>query len=407
MAQADGVVANGTGSAVRTDINNQYAALWSNHSGSTEPSSGKVAFQTWADTNSGYLKIRNAANNAWIQLFKLDGTLSDIPVEGTVIKSTGESGGTKFLREDGDGTCSWQAPSGGTTLSGSTNNTITTVTSANNIQGEANLTFDGSTLDFNQGNNSNNTANGNIDFSNSDTDQVARITGYTGSSSDDGNLRFYTKNGGTETEALRISEHATPKLQMLGGETEIVSSASDGSLTLKADPGQNRSASSVMFDVDATVRGRFTSDGLCFNSDTAAANALSDYEEGSFTPGLSNGGTLTVYSCRYTKIGREVTIHAYFYVQSVPDDGNNFLITGLPFSITSDTSAIAGGCWSYGGNLTDAYKMAPSGSPGGSVANFYWLDGANSGGVLQNNSFDGSGPTNTRYIGFKLFYYTD
>jgi len=29
-------------------------------------------------------------------------------VEGTTIKSTGESGGTKFLREDGDGTSSWQ-----------------------------------------------------------------------------------------------------------------------------------------------------------------------------------------------------------------------------------------------------------------------------------------------------------
>ena len=29
--------------------------------------------------------------------------------EGTAVKSTGESGGTKFLREDGDGTSSWQA----------------------------------------------------------------------------------------------------------------------------------------------------------------------------------------------------------------------------------------------------------------------------------------------------------
>lgn len=35
---------------------------------------------------------------------------------------------------------------GGVTLSGSTNNTITTVTGANALQGEANLTFDGSTL---------------------------------------------------------------------------------------------------------------------------------------------------------------------------------------------------------------------------------------------------------------------
>lgn len=29
--------------------------------------------------------------------------------EGTAVKSTGEGGGTKFLREDGDGTSSWQA----------------------------------------------------------------------------------------------------------------------------------------------------------------------------------------------------------------------------------------------------------------------------------------------------------
>jgi hypothetical protein len=39
-------------------------------------------------------------------------------VEGTAILSTGEAGGTKFLREDGDGTCSWQsvgAGSGATT----------------------------------------------------------------------------------------------------------------------------------------------------------------------------------------------------------------------------------------------------------------------------------------------------
>jgi microcystin-dependent protein len=33
--------------------------------------------------------------------------------EGTAILSTGEAGGTKFLREDGDGTCSWQALAGG------------------------------------------------------------------------------------------------------------------------------------------------------------------------------------------------------------------------------------------------------------------------------------------------------
>jgi hypothetical protein len=33
---------------------------------------------------------------------------SEVIPEGTEIKSTGETGGTKFLREDGDGSCSWQ-----------------------------------------------------------------------------------------------------------------------------------------------------------------------------------------------------------------------------------------------------------------------------------------------------------
>ena len=36
--------------------------------------------------------------------------------EGTAVLSTGEEGGTKFLREDGDGTCSWQAAAGGGTM---------------------------------------------------------------------------------------------------------------------------------------------------------------------------------------------------------------------------------------------------------------------------------------------------
>ena len=38
--------------------------------------------------------------------------LSHTP-EGTAVLSTGETGATKFLREDGDGTCSWQAAGGG------------------------------------------------------------------------------------------------------------------------------------------------------------------------------------------------------------------------------------------------------------------------------------------------------
>ena len=37
------------------------------------------------------------------------GIVDGANIEGTAVKSTGESGGTKFLREDGDNSCSWQA----------------------------------------------------------------------------------------------------------------------------------------------------------------------------------------------------------------------------------------------------------------------------------------------------------
>ncbi len=67
MAQADGNVANGSGAAVRSDINTQLGALWTNHSGSTEPST-KYAYQFWADTTANELKLRNGANSAWITL---------------------------------------------------------------------------------------------------------------------------------------------------------------------------------------------------------------------------------------------------------------------------------------------------------------------------------------------------
>jgi hypothetical protein len=74
MAQADYVVANGTGAAVRSDLNGQLAAIVSNNSGVAEPAT-MYAYQWWADTTTGLLKIRNAANNAWITLRELDGTL--------------------------------------------------------------------------------------------------------------------------------------------------------------------------------------------------------------------------------------------------------------------------------------------------------------------------------------------
>ena len=56
------------------------------------------------------------------------------------------SSGQVLTSAGSGGSVTWSTPSSGTTLSGSTDNTICTVTGANAIQGEANLTFDGTNL---------------------------------------------------------------------------------------------------------------------------------------------------------------------------------------------------------------------------------------------------------------------
>ena len=75
MATHDYDIANQSGAAFRTDLNNALAAIQSNNSNSSSPST-TVAYQWWADTTNGVLKIRNSANNAWVELFQLDGTLT-------------------------------------------------------------------------------------------------------------------------------------------------------------------------------------------------------------------------------------------------------------------------------------------------------------------------------------------
>jgi len=75
MATHDYVIANQSGAAFRTDLNNALAAIVSNNSNSSEPST-KYAYQWWADTSNAVMKIRNSANDGWIELFQLDGTLT-------------------------------------------------------------------------------------------------------------------------------------------------------------------------------------------------------------------------------------------------------------------------------------------------------------------------------------------
>lgn len=67
MSQHDQVITNADGATVRADINSALAALFGMSSGATAPAT-TVAYQPWADTTTGILKQRNAANSGWVSI---------------------------------------------------------------------------------------------------------------------------------------------------------------------------------------------------------------------------------------------------------------------------------------------------------------------------------------------------
>ena len=91
-----------------------------------------------------------------------------------------------------------------------------------------------------------------------------------------------------------------------------------GQMCMYHRDGVNKAASVIRsghlcFDLPSgTEKIRFQSTGgISFNGDTATANALNDYEEGTFTPTCVSGGfgNWSANVGRYTKIGRLVNVH--------------------------------------------------------------------------------------------------
>jgi hypothetical protein len=108
----------------------------------------------------------------------------------------------------------------------------------------------------------------------------------------------------------------------------------------------NTDVDTMQFGTAATERMRITSDGYArlstssggiqFNGDTAAANALDDYEEGTWTMGISFGGasvgvTTSSNTGTYTKIGRKVTVNGIIVLTNKGTSTGVARVTGLPF----------------------------------------------------------------------------
>jgi hypothetical protein len=97
MAQHDYVIDNASGAAVRADLNNVLTAIVSNNSGATAPSP-TYAYQWWADTTTGLLKIRNAANTDFVVV----GTLASANL-GLVVAPSAAGTDGQVLSTDGAG----------------------------------------------------------------------------------------------------------------------------------------------------------------------------------------------------------------------------------------------------------------------------------------------------------------
>ena len=121
--------------------------------------------------------------------------------------------------------------------------------------------------------------------------------------------------------------------------------ASDN-LEIGADEDDEGNDSSIRFRVDGSEKLRILSDGgISFNGDTAAANALDDYEEGTWTPifdtsissGTLSGLAYNIQQGKYRKIGSMVYIEGAIRTTSVTNGGaGTYDISGLPFTASAN-----------------------------------------------------------------------
>lgn len=98
--------------------------------------------------------------------------------------------------------------------------------------------------------------------------------------------------------------------------------------------------------------------GLTFNGDTAAANALDDYEEGTWTPANSVTTLTNLTTATYTKVGRFVYVN-FDFTLATNASGSAIGITGLPFTAGSQCFGVI---MSDNFNILNAFPFVASGS---------------------------------------------
>ena len=113
---------------------------------------------------------------------------------------------------------------------------------------------------------------------------------------------------------------------------------------------------------------------------TGSANALDDYEEGTFNVTVSSGISVSSYDHdlgHYVKIGRQVTAWVFVEYNGSSRTSGHFEVSGLPFASSNDTSneATMGGFITYQNNFSNAHNIIHMARNKTKVG-FYELDGS-------------------------------
>ena len=148
-------------------------------------------------------------------------------------------------------------------------------------------------------------------------------------------LHIQNSPGNNTTDSLYIySTDGAAQLRMEGGGDEWIfnTNYNQNQLDIKNKSGSGSTNTRVSI---------LSGGGISFNGDTAAANALDDYEEGTWTPTItfsSSAPNVTlgnINAGHYTKIGDTVHFHMTLHVNAYNSGSGNLIIGGLPFAHTS------------------------------------------------------------------------
>ncbi len=125
------------------------------------------------------------------------------------------------------------------------------------------------------------------------------------------------------------------------------------------------------------------------------AEILDDYEEGTWTPTLTNGGTVSaLHSAVYTKIGNIIRVGTYMSLSNIPNNSSAFYIAGLPYNVlyisggSNDHYHGAGSITYVGAHNINNFGMLPP-TPYTGQAILYFHRGNGSGSVVTNADMTG------------------